>query len=47
MIVGTRTPGRWLQNAAVVAEGALSDAEYRAIRDRWAEVAQPDWVGLT
>lgn len=47
MIVGTRTPGRWIQNAAVIAEGALSDAEYRTIRERWAESAQPDWAGLT
>jgi aryl-alcohol dehydrogenase-like predicted oxidoreductase len=47
VIVGTRAQGRFAQNAAVVAEGPLSDAEYQRIRERWAQVASPDWVGLT
>ena len=28
-----------------VAAGMLPESEYRAIRDRWAEIAQEDWVG--
>ncbi|WP_067932404.1 aldo/keto reductase [Alicyclobacillus kakegawensis] len=45
-IVGTSNPTRYVENAAVVAEGPLPAAEYDAIRRRWREVAKPDWVGL-
>jgi aryl-alcohol dehydrogenase-like predicted oxidoreductase len=46
-IVGTTNPGRWQQNADLVARGPLPDAEFRAIRERWNAVAKPDWVGQT
>lgn len=44
-IVGTAKPGRWQQNAAVVARGPLPPAQFDAIRDRWRAVAGPDWRG--
>ena len=47
MIVGTTKPGRWHENARSVAEGNLSDEEYEAIRDRWREVADENWVQMT
>ena len=47
MIVGTTKPQRWQENAKYVAEGNLSNEEYEAIRDRWREVADESWVGMT
>ena len=47
MIVGTTKPGRWSENAKFVAEGKLSSEEFEAIRDRWREVADESWVGMT
>ena len=47
MIVGTTRPQRWQENARYVAEGNLSDEEYKAIRNRWREVADENWVGMT
>ncbi len=44
-IVGTTNPGRWKQNADLVARGPLPETEYRAIRERWKAVAKADWVG--
>jgi aryl-alcohol dehydrogenase-like predicted oxidoreductase len=44
-IVGTKKPGRWLENARAVQAGPLPAEEIEAIRRRWREVAQPDWVG--
>lgn len=44
-IVGTQNPDRWAQNAALLEAGPLSAEEIQAIRDRWSEVAKPDWVG--
>ena len=45
-IVGTAKPERWVQNAALLAEGArLPGAEFAAIRARWKEVAGADWTG--
>ena len=47
-IVGTTKPERWKQNAELLAKGGpLPAARFEAIRARWKEVAQPDWVGLT
>ncbi len=46
-IVGTTHPDRWKQNAAVVEQGPLPEAEVAAIRRRWTEVAKVDWVGQT
>ena len=47
MIVGTTKPNRWQENARFVAEGNLSNEEFQAIRDRWREVADESWVGMT
>lgn len=47
MIVGTTKPNRWQENARYVAEGNLSDEEFEAIRNRWHEVADQSWVGMT
>jgi len=46
-IVGTKKPGRWLENARALEAGPLSAEEIEAIRKRWREVAGPDWVGQT
>lgn len=46
-IVGTKKPGRWLENARALEKGPLSPEEIEAIRRRWREVARPDWVGQT
>jgi aryl-alcohol dehydrogenase-like predicted oxidoreductase len=46
-IVGTQNPARWASNAAKLDAGPLSAEELKAIRDRWNEVAGPDWVGQT
>ena len=46
-IVGTKQPGRWAENAALLEAGALPPDEIAAIRERWAEVAEPDWVAKT
>ncbi len=47
MIVGTTQPNRWQSNARLVAEGNLSSEEFEAIRQRWKEVADESWVGMT
>lgn len=44
-IVGTRQPGRWTENLSMLQQGPLPETEIAAIRSRWAEVAQADWVG--
>lgn len=44
-IVGTQKPGRWQENARIVAEGPLPPAQYDAIRRRWKETSGPDWTG--
>src|SRR5262249_19289537 len=44
-IVGTARPGRWRENAALVAAGPLPDQDYEAIRARWRAVADTSWVG--
>ena len=46
-IVGTARPGRWRDNAASLEAGALSTAEFEAIRSRWRAVAEPSWKGQT
>jgi aryl-alcohol dehydrogenase-like predicted oxidoreductase len=46
-IVGTTKPERWLENAKLVQAGLLSDADYRAVRDRWEEIAPATWIGQT
>ena len=47
LIVGTTRPRRWQENAGYVAEGILSDEEYEAIRQRWKEMADETWIGMT
>ncbi|MDR6881427.1 aldo/keto reductase [Bacillus sp. 3255] len=44
-IVGTANPDRWLANAKLLEQGNLSQEAYQAIRSRWQEVAQDDWIG--
>jgi aryl-alcohol dehydrogenase-like predicted oxidoreductase len=44
-IVGTTQPGRWRQNAELLAAGPLPDEQFEAIRARWRAVARPDWMG--
>jgi aryl-alcohol dehydrogenase-like predicted oxidoreductase len=46
-IVGTTNPGRWRENAALLAAGPLPERQYEAIRARFQEVAGPDWTGQT
>ncbi|MCU1289415.1 MAG: aldo/keto reductase [Acidobacteria bacterium] len=46
-IVGTTRPTRWQENAAYALEGNLSGEEYEAIRNRWRETAEENWVGMT
>jgi aryl-alcohol dehydrogenase-like predicted oxidoreductase len=46
-IVGTTKPDRWEQNAKMVAEGLLSEAEFNSIRERWEDVAPASWIGQT
>ena len=47
MIVGTTRPDRWQENAKYVAEGKLSSEEFEEIRERWNEIADESWTGLT
>jgi len=44
-IVGTAKAGRWQDNAALLASGALPANEFEAIRARWREKADPSWEG--
>jgi len=44
-IVGTTKPGRWQENAKVVARGTLDAQQVEAIRARWREVAEASWTG--
>ena len=46
-IVGTTKPERWQENARLVEGGLLNEAEYRAIRERWEEIAPATWIGQT
>ena len=44
-IVGTSRPGRWRENAVLLADGALPEARFEAIRSRWRQVVEPNWTG--
>jgi aryl-alcohol dehydrogenase-like predicted oxidoreductase len=46
-VIGTTNPERFAQNVALAAAGPLKPEQTAAIRARWAEVAEPDWVGQT
>lgn len=47
MIVGTTQPKRWQENAKYIAEGKMSSEEFETIRERWNEIADESWVGMT
>ncbi len=44
-IVGTRSAGRWQENASYVAQGPLDPDTYQAIRRTWRDAAAPHWAG--
>ena len=44
-IVGTTKPGRWRENADLLAAGPLPPESFEAIRHHWQKVADPTWVG--
>src|SRR2546421_2710862 len=44
-IVGTTKPERWNENASMLEQGPLSDAEFAAIRERWEVIAPAAWIG--
>ena len=44
-IVGSKNPSRWKQNSAYLEAGPLEPGIIQAIRTRWIEVAEPEWVG--
>jgi len=46
-IVGTKKPGRWRENAALLAAGPLPPSQFEAIRGRWRETVDSSWVGQT
>src|SRR5437763_4001518 len=46
-IVGTTKPERWQENARLVAESSLGEADFAAIRERWEEIAPASWIGQT
>ena len=46
-VVGTTNPERFAANRKLLAAGPLPVEQVEAIRKRWKEVAQPDWVGQT
>jgi aryl-alcohol dehydrogenase-like predicted oxidoreductase len=46
-IVGTKSPGRWQENARLLAAGSLGEKEMQEIRDRWEEIAARTWIGQT
>ncbi len=45
VIVGTKKPERWSENARLLDAGPLSKQEFQAIRDRWEECAPRTWIG--
>lgn len=46
-IVGTTKPGRWHENAEQVRQGNLATEEFKQIRERWQEIADDNWIGMT
>lgn len=46
-IVGTTRPQRWQENAKLLEAGPLEPELIEAIRKRWQEVAEADWVTLS
>jgi hypothetical protein len=44
-IVGTKHPGRWRENAALLEAGPLPTDQFEAIRARWRQCADDTWTG--
>jgi hypothetical protein len=44
-IVGTTDIEHFNQNIRFAEAGKLNDEEFQALRDRWKEIAKPNWVG--
>jgi aryl-alcohol dehydrogenase-like predicted oxidoreductase len=44
-IVGTKKPGRWRENAALLEAGPLPADQFEKIRARWREIADSSWMG--
>jgi aryl-alcohol dehydrogenase-like predicted oxidoreductase len=44
-IVGTTRPGRWRENAELLAAGPLPAEAFERIRARWRQAADASWVG--
>jgi len=44
-IVGTSKPGRFGENAAVLAAGPLPKDVFETIRTHWREIASDHWLG--
>ncbi len=44
-IVGTKSAGRWQENAKLLDAGPLPRVEFDAIRARWNEIADASWTG--
>ena len=40
-------PERWQANAKLLEAGALSQAEFDTIRERWDDIAPATWIGQT
>lgn len=47
VIVGTKNPRRWAENAALLEGGPLPVEALAAIDERWRAVADEGWVGLS
>jgi aryl-alcohol dehydrogenase-like predicted oxidoreductase len=45
-IVGTTKPGRWRENAEMLAASPLPADTFERLRARWRAVADKNWVGL-
>ena len=45
VIVGTKKPERWEQNAKLLEEGPLDEATFHKIRERWEECEPRTWIG--
>jgi aryl-alcohol dehydrogenase-like predicted oxidoreductase len=44
-IVGTTSPKHMRSNIQVIRNLDGSDPHYEEIRDRWRQIAAPDWIG--
>jgi len=47
MIVGTKKPGRWSENAQIIAKGPLPEEQFEDIRSTWEKVSRGRWSGET